>query len=383
MNPFKLEIPSQEIDDLGQRLRSRRLPDQAPAGPWAYGTDVDFLDSLCAYWEDGFDWRAQEARLNRHEQFKTEINGIDLHVLHAPGNSAGGVTPMPLLLCHGWPGSVFEFSHLIDRLTDPASFGGRAEDAFTVIAPSLPGYTLSFQPGQRRVGLAEMAEIFSTLMIERFGYKRFGVQGGDWGSFVASMVGYQQPGETAGVHLNLLPLRRPENPEPRDEHERRYLQEELPKWIREETGYQWIQGTRPQTLAFGLNDSPAGLAAWIAEKFWAWTDHGGDPTDAVDRDDILAGISLYWFTQCIGASFWPYYERMHEAHPLPQGKTIDVPVGYTEFPREILRPPRSLAAGQYTNIQRWTEMGRGGHFAALEQPDALVAEIRAFFDPLR
>ena len=338
---------------------------------------------MCQYWADGFDWRAQERRLNRHEQFKTEINGIDLHVLRAEGKTDGSFTPMPLLLCHGWPGSVFEFCNLIDRLTNPARFGGRAQDAFTVIAPSLPGYTMSFRPGQRRVGLAEMAEIFSTLMMREFGYSSFGVQGGDWGSFVASMVGYQQPGATVGVHLNMLPLRRPANREPRDEHERRYLQEELPGWLREETGYQWIQGTRPQTLAYGLNDSPVGLAAWIVEKFWAWTDNQGSPTDAVNRDEILAGISLYWFTQCIGASFWPYYERMHQAHPLPEGETIDVPVGYAQFPREIIRPPQSLAAEQYTNIQRWSVMPQGGHFAALEQPDALAAEVSAFFGPLR
>lgn len=383
MKPFELHVPDESIADLHQRLAQRRLPDQAPAAPWAYGTDVTFLDKLCEYWLHDFDWRAQEARLNAFEQYKVRVDDMDLHVLRAMGKAAEGHEPMPILLCHGWPGSVFEFPALIERLTDPVRFGGEAQDAFTVVAPSLPGYTLSFRPGQRRVDLAEMASMFCTIMTRDFGYERFGVQGGDWGSLVATLAGYQQPANVAGVHLNMLPLRRPASARPRSEAERIYLEEELALWAREETGYQWIQGTRPQTLAFGLNDSPAGLAAWIVEKFRAWTDNAGNPTDAVNRDDMLAGISLYWFTQCIGASFWPYYERRHRPHPIAPGDTVDVPVGYAQFPCEIMRPPQSLAADQYSNIQRWRDMPRGGHFAALEQPDLLADEIRAFFRPLR
>jgi microsomal epoxide hydrolase len=289
---------------------------------------------------------------------------------------------MPLLLSHGWPGSVIEFLQLIPMLTDPARHGGDARDAFTVVAPSLPGYALSFNPGQRRFGLEEMAEVFAELMTGVLGYERFGAQGGDWGSFVTSRLAYAHADRMIGIHLNLLPVRRdPQmlaNPTP---EEKRYLGE-LTHWLKEETGYQWIQGTRPQTLAFALADSPVGVAAWLVEKFRAWTDCGGNPENAVSRDDMLADITLYWATGAIGSSFWPYYARMHGPWPIPEG-AIWVPTGYVEFPREILRPPRSVAARVYSDIRRWTVMEKGGHFAALEQPEALAREIREFFRPLR
>lgn len=376
---FTLMVPDQAIADLGERLARTRFPDQAPGAAWAYGTDPGYLRQLVAYWRDGFDWRAEEARLNAFPQWKASLCGINLHFLHVPGK---GSAPCPLLLLHGWPGSVFEFLELIPRFTDPARFGGDPADAFTVVAPSLPGYGLSFEPGQPRFGIEEIADCAAELMTT-LGYRRFAVQGGDWGAFVASRLGYAHPARLHGIHLNLLTIRRDRqaaaDPTP---EETRYF-EELAHWLKEETGYQWIQGTRPQTLAFALTDSPAGLAAWIVEKFRAWSDCGGDVETAVARDRLLANISLYWFTGAIGSSFWPYYARMHRPWPIPEGRTIDIPVGYAEFPAEILRPPRSLAERTYRDIRRWSVMPRGGHFAALEQPDALADEVREFFRPLR
>ena len=378
--PFRLEVPDAAIAELRERLARTRFPDQAPGEPWAYGTDVGYLRGLVDYWRDGFDWRAQEALLNAFPQHKVPLHGIDLHFLHVPGQ---GPAPMPLLLLHGWPGSVFEFLELIPRLTDPARFGGDPADAFTVVAPSLPGFGLSFAPGQQRFSAEQMADCVAELMTGTLGYRQFAVQGGDWGSSVAARLGYAHAASVQGIHLNLMPLRRDPamvaDPTP---DERRYL-DELVVFMKEETGYQWIQGTRPQTLAFGLTDSPAGLAAWIVEKFRIWTDCGGDVESVLSKDRMLANISLYWFTGAIGSSFWPYYARMHGPWPVPEGATVDVPTGYAQFPCEILRPPRSLAARTFTDIRRWSVMPRGGHFAAMEQPDALTEEVRAFFRPLR
>lgn len=377
---FTLAVPDAAIADLRDRLARTRFPDQAPGEPWAYGTDLAWMRTLVAYWREHFDWRAQEARLNAFPNYKVPLHGIDLHFLHVPGQ---GPDPLPLLLLHGWPGSVFEFLELIPRLTDPARFGGDPADAFTVVAPSLPGYGLSFAPGQRRFGIEAIADCVADLMTGVLGYRRFAAQGGDWGAFVASRLGHAHADRLIGIHLNLLPLRRDPkmlaDPTP---EERAYLGQ-LAAWLKEETGYQWIQGTRPQTLAFALTDSPAGLAAWIGEKFRAWSDCGGDPETVFTKDQLLANISFYWFTGAIGSSFWPYYARMHGPWPIPDGAAIGVPTGYCEFPREILRPPRSMAERVYTDIRRWSVMPRGGHFTAMEQPEALAGELRAFFRPLR
>ena len=322
----------------------------------------------------------RKARLNAFPQFKAALHDIDVHFLHVPGK---GPNPCPLLLMHGWPGSVFEFLDLIPRLTDPASFGGDPADAFTVVAPSLPGYGLSFRAGQKRFGIEEIADCLADLMTETLGYRRFAAQGGDWGGITASRMGYAHAAKLIGIHVNLLAVRREggASADPTPE-ERRYL-DELAHWLKEETGYQWIQGTRPQTLSFGLTDSPSGLAAWIIEKFRAWSDCDGDVESAFTRDQLLANISLYWFTGAIGSSFFPYYFRMHRPWPIPEGGRIAVPTGYSEFPHEILRAPRSLAERTYTDIRRWTVMSRGGHFAAMEQPEALAAEVRELFRPLR
>jgi pimeloyl-ACP methyl ester carboxylesterase len=378
---FTLQIPDADIADLRDRLARTRFPDQAPGEPWVYGTDVAYLRGLTEYWRKGFDWRAEEAALNALAQFRVAIDGIDLHYLHVTGV---GPNPMPLLLLHGWPGSVFEFLEIIPRLTDPARFGGDARDAFTVVAPSLPGYGLSFRPGQKRYGVPEMADCVATLMHDVLGFSRFGAQGGDWGAAVTSRLGYAYPDRMIGIHINLMMAagRDPNAFQNPTEEEKRYLGE-LAHWTREETGYSWIQGTRPQTLAFALTDSPAGLAAWIVEKFRAWSDCEGDVERAISRDRMLADISLYWFTGAIGSSFWPYYARLHGSATLPAGDTISVPTGYAQFPREILKPPRAAAARVFKDIRRWSVMEKGGHFAALEQPELLAREVRAFFRDLR
>ena len=378
--PFSLCVAEEALADLRERLARTRFPDQAPGAPWAYGTDVDWLRGLVAYWRDRFDWRAAEARLNAFPQYVAPVDGVDLHFLHVPGR---GPAPVPLLLAHGWPGSVMEFLDIVPRLADPARFGGDARDAVTVIAPSLPGYGLSFKAGQKRFGVEEIADCLAALMRDVIGCERFAVQGGDWGAFVAARLGHVCPERVIGVHLNMMPIRRDRaiaaDPTP---GEAAYF-DEMEEWLREETGYQWIQGTRPQTLAFGLTDSPAGLAAWIAEKFRAWSDCGGDVDSVFERDRLLANVGLYWFTGAIGSSFWPYYARRHRPWPIPDGATVDVPCGYAAFPREMLRPPRSLAARTFRDIRRWTDMPRGGHFAAMEQPALLADDVLAFLRPLR
>ncbi len=280
---------------------------------------------------------------------------------------------MPLLLSHGWPGSIVEFRRLIPLLTE----------RFTVVAPSLPGYTLSFKPGQSRFGVEEIADLFAGLMTDVLGYPRFAAQGGDWGAFVSSVLGLNYPERLIGIHLNLLAVRRDASIAKDPNAEEAAFLEQLAHFLKEETGYQWIQGTKPQTLAYALADSPAGLAAWIAEKFRTWSDCRGVIENAIARDDLLANISLYWFSGAIGSSFWPYYARMHRDWPIPRGRTVDVPTGYAQFPKEILTPPRSLAARTYSDIRRWSVMPRGGHFAALEQPELLAGEILEFFSALK
>jgi microsomal epoxide hydrolase len=351
---FHLQVPDSALADLRERLARTRFADEPPLEPWSTGTSLSYLKDLVEYWRAGFDWRAQEARLNRFRQYTVTLGGIELHFIHEPGR---GPKPVPLLLMHGWPGSVWEFTRLLPLLGE----------RFTVVAPSLPGFTLSFRPGQPRFGVEEIADLFAELM-SVLGYERFAAQGGDWGAFIAGRLGYAHAKRLVGIHLNYLPVRR--DPGASDDPD---WKRQLAHWTAEESGYINIQGTKPQTLAYGLSDSPAGLAAWIAEKFRSWSDA------PIARDDLLANTSLYWFTGAIGSSFWPYYARLHRGWPIPEGGTVDVPVGFAEFPKEILRPPRSLAEKTYRRIERWTRMEKGGHFAALEQPQALAEEINAFF----
>ena len=376
--PFAVRVPEDVLVDLRERLRRVRWPDEVPGDGWSYGTDLGYMKELVAYWRDRYDWRAHETQLNGFRQFMVPIGEIEVHFIHVEGV---GAEPLPLLLSHGWPGSVWEFHRIIPMLTDPARFGGDAADAFTVVAPSLPGYGFSFRSGQPRFGIVEIADVLAALMTDVLGYTRFGAQGGDWGAFVVSRLGLAYPGRLAGIHLNLLPLRREpaSSPHPTDE-ERRYA-DELRHWLREETGYQWIQGTKPQTLAYGLTDSPVGLAAWIVEKFRTWSDCGGDVERRFSKDVLLTTVMIYWISGAINASFWPYYSRYHQPWPFGDER-ITVPTAYADFPREILHPPRA-AAERLFNLRRWTTMPAGGHFAALEEPEALAADLRAFFRDLR
>jgi microsomal epoxide hydrolase len=336
------------------------------------------MRDLVEYWRDDFDWRSQEAALNAFDQFRVGIDGIDLHFIHQSGV---GPDPLPLLLVHGWPGSVWEFHDLIPRLTDPAAFGGDPADAFTVIAPSLPGFTLSFEPGQQRYDLTRMADVFAMLMTEVLDYPRFAAQGGDWGGYVVSRLGAVHADKLLGIHLNFLPLHPDIKSEGEPSDAERAYREELRHWQTEEIGYHAIQGTKPQTLAYALTDSPAGLAAWIVEKFHSFTDNDGDLERSIDRDSLLTNIMLYWATGAINSSFWPYYAIRHEPWPLPTER-VNVPTGYVSFPRETRHPPRELAE-QAFNIERWTVMSRGGHFAALEEPGLLAEDVTAFFRPYR
>jgi microsomal epoxide hydrolase len=378
--PFAIRVSDEVLADLRERLARVRWPDEIVGEPWKYGTDLATMRALVAYWRDRYDWRAREAALNQLRQFTVELDGVSLHFIHEPG---AGPAPTPLLLCHGWPGSIVEFQRLIPLLTDPGRFGGDPADAFTVVAPSLPGYTFSFRPNQRRFAVAEMADLFATLMTDVLGYRRFGAQGGDWGAFVASYLGAAHAERMLGVHVNLLAVPRDPAalPTPSAE-ERRYL-DELEHWSREEAGYQWIQGTKPQTLAYGLTDSPAGLAAWILEKFRAWSDCDGDVEKRFGWDVLLDNVMLYWVTGAINSSFWPYYARRHAPWPITDKRPVTAPTAYAEFPCEILHPPRSWARRVYTDLRRWTPMKRGGHFAALEEPEALADDIRTFFRTLR
>ena len=377
--PFSIAISDEILKDLQQRLDATRLPDEIPSSGWQHGTSLAYVKELVAYWRNEFDWRAQEAQLNRFPQYRIEAEDLTLHYLHVPGV---GPSPVPLLLVHGWPGSIVEFRKVLGPLTDPAAHGGDPRDAFTVVAPSLPGYGFSHTQGHRRYSIEEISDLFARLMTEVLGYPRFAAQGGDWGSFVVGRLGLTHADRLLGLHLNMIPVA----PHPSDranlsEAEQAFLKE-TEAFVAEESGYQVIQGTKPQTLAYGLTDSPVGLAAWITEKFHTWTDCHGDLESRLTKDDLLTNIMVYWATRTINSSFWLYYQLRHRPWRLGRGEKITAPTAVAAFPREILRPPREWAA-RLCNLQRWTPMPSGGHFAALEEPEALVEDVRSFFRPLR
>jgi pimeloyl-ACP methyl ester carboxylesterase len=377
--PFVMAVPEALLNDLRQRLALSRWPDEIPGAGWHYGANLSYVKELVHYWQHQYDWRTQERLLNGFSQYRVQLEDITLHYIHQPGV---GPAPMPLLLSHGWPGSIYEFVHVIGPLTDPARHGGDPRDAFTVVAPSLPGYGFSHVPNQRRLNIEEIAALFQRLMTEVLGLARFGAQGGDWGSFITGRLGYAYPQNLIGIHMNMVPVA----PHPSERTNLSVAEEAFitvsDAWRTEETGYQWIQGTKPQTLAYALNDSPAGLAAWITEKFYSWTDSHGDIESRVSKDALLTNIMLYWVTQTINSSFWLYYQMRHHPWRLERGERITVPTAVAAFPREIIRPPREWAA-RVCNLQRWTPMPAGGHFAALEEPQALVEDIRAFYRELR
>ncbi len=380
VTPFRIEIPESVLDDLRARLMQTRWPDEAPGGPWAFGTELTYMRDLVAYWRTEYDWRLHEANLNRFAQFRTRLHDIDLHFIHEKGE---GPAPYPLLLMHGWPGSIVEFRELIPRLTQPSAFGGDAADAFTVVAPSLPGHGFSFTPNQKRFGIIEIADALAALMTDTLGYSQFAAHGHDWGAFISTRLGYAFPERLLGIHITLLAVPRELLTAPRLTPEEARFNDQLRHWQREETGYSAMMGTKPQTLSYALTDSPTGLAAWIIEKFRTWSDCGGDVDRHFGRDVLLTNIMMYWITGAINSTFWPYYARHHGPWIVPAGERVTIPVGYAEHPKEILTPPRSVAETLYADIRRWTSMPRGGHFPALEDPDSLAREIREFFRPLR
>jgi microsomal epoxide hydrolase len=376
---FKIRVPAPVITDLKRRLTKTRWPDEIPGSGWDYGTNLAFIKELCDYWRTTFDWKRQQALLNSFPQFKEEIEGLGIHFVHVRGK---GPKPFPLILTHGWPGSFFEFYKAIPLLTDPAAHGGDANDSFDVIVPSLPGYGFSDRPNERGMHLARVGDLFAKLMTERLGYRRYGAQGGDWGAGVTTRLGLSDAQHVAGIHLNMVLGRAAATFTGEPSPEVEAWRKEYEQWRAEEAAYSQIQGTKPQTLSYGLNDSPAGLAAWIVEKFRRWSDCNGDVESAFTKDELLTNITIYWVTQTINSSVRFYYENTHGAPIIPPGQRVEVPTGVAVFPKEIIKPPRSIAERGY-NITRWTQMPRGGHFAAMEQPELLVQDVREFFRPLR
>jgi len=391
---FRIDVPDGVLQDLHERLVRSRFPGELPNSGWTYGTNLAFMRELVEYWRDRFDWRAAEAALNRLPQFMAKVQAkvqgpggkgqtdeaLELHFVHVRGK---GPAPLPLLISHGWPGSFFEMAAIIGPLTDPAAYGGDALDAFDVVVPSLPGYGFSAQPRQPGMTPRAIGGLFAVLMRDTLGYDRFGLQGGDWGAAISAALAHDFSDRVIGLHTNMLGVRPHTGPgsAPLSDEERAFLAE-AEAWRREETGYQWIQGTRPQTLAYGLTDSPAGLAAWIVEKFRAWSDCEGDIERSFSKDALLTNVMIYWVTGCINSSTRLYYEARHAPWSLAAGERIEVPCGFAAFPHELIRPPRAWVE-RGMNLQRWTSMPRGGHFAAMEEPALLLEDIRAFYRPLR
>lgn len=385
IRPFKIAVSDDVLRDLKERLGRTRFPDQIPGSGWTHGPDVAYMQELVAYWRDKFDWREHEARLNALPQFITTIDGIDLHFIHVRSRHENAT---PLVLVHGWPGSVVEFTKIIGPLTDPQAHGGRAEDAFHVVAPSLPGFGFSGKPRESGWSSQRMAETIARLMA-RLGYKQYGAQGGDWGAGVVRWLAVNDAG-CVGSHSNFPPSNRPEA-----DPLRGVTQSEVDRGQKRNTeladhkAYGAIQGTRPLTLGFGLNDSPAGLAAWIVDKFWAWSDHGGQLENSFTKDELLTNITVYWVTETMPSSTRIYFESQHN-QPRPSSMSPftartgpSAPMGFALFPKEINVPPRAWVERAIPNVVHWTEMPRGGHFATLEQPTLLVEDVRVFFRTVR
>ncbi len=378
MKPFKINIPQQTLDDLQVRLANTRWPDEVEGTNWELGTSQAYLKELVQYWQHGFDWRKQEEMLNQFSQFKTDIDGFGLHYIHERGK---GANPMPLLLCHGWPDSFFRFHKLIPMLTDPVAHGGRAEDSFDVVVPSLPGFGFSDRPAKKGFGNVGMAHLLHKLMTQTLGYSRFAAHGGDVGSGLTEALAMTQPGSLTGIHLIDVPYWHlfATNPDDLSEPEKKYL-EMGQQWQMTEGAYAMMQSTKPQTLAYSLNDSPTGLAGWIVEKFRSWSDCNGDIETQFTKDELLTNITIYWATETIRSSFTPYFDE--EQNPPEATGKINVLTGVAIFPKDIVPAPREFAERFY-DLQRWTEMPRGGHFSALEEPELLAEDLREFFRPLR
>ena len=370
----RISVDDAVLEDLRDRLARARFPDQIGDTGWAYGTPTDLLRDLVAYWRDGYDWRSEEAKLNELDHFRTRIDGQSIHFVHARSEHAGA---RPLLLTHGWPGSIVEFLDVIPRLTTPEAYGWNAADAFHVVAPSLPGYGFSEPTRTRGWNVTRIAHAFATLM-DRLGYSRYVAQGGDWGAQVTTRIGAIDPEHCAAIHLNMPLADPPEEAVPLSDDDKAGLSA-LAHFRTEESGYAMEQGTKPQTLGAALNDSPAGLLAWIVEKFRTWSDCDGDVERAFTRDQLLTNVMVYWVTGTITSSTRLYWEHQHSRtgeDALPA--FVDVPTGIARYPKEPLRIPRPWVERRY-RVTHWVDMPRGGHFAAMEQPELFAEDLRAFF----
>lgn len=381
VNPFQCHVPDDVLADLAARLANARFPDQIDGAGWDYGTEKGFLQDLCDYWRDHFDWRAAEVRFNRYSQFTTELAGENVHFYHVRSPEADA---LPLIITHGYPGSVAEFLDILGPLSDPATHGGNPRDAFHVVAPSIPGYGFSGPTRHRGFGIERAADVNIALM-QRLGYDRYVAQGGDFGSAISARMAMKAPERMIALHLNFI-LGRPADPAtpfagltPQEIADQDWKRD----YDLRESGYQAIQGTKPQTLAYGLTDSPVGLAAWIVEKFRTWSDCGDDVVPAFSKDHLLENIMLYWVTGTINSAMRLYYESIGPNRaPADDWSFVGVPTAHARFPAEI-RPTSRLWAEQMYNIVRWTVLPKGGHFAAFEQPGLFVDDVRAFFRDYR
>jgi pimeloyl-ACP methyl ester carboxylesterase len=373
IRPFTIDISDDQLADLKARLEATRWPEAEPVDDWSQGIPLSYTQELACYWANEYDWKSREAALNRFDHFITEVDGLDIHFIHqrSPHEDA-----FPLIITHGWPGSVVEFHKIIEPLTNPTAHGGDAADAFHVVCPSLPGYGFSGKPTEAGWGVERIAHAWDELMV-RLGYDTYGAQGGDWGGAVTTQIG-RHKGHCAGIHTN-MPLGSPSGPLDNPTEEEQSALAGITHYSKWDSGYSKQQSTRPQTLGYGLVDSPAGQLAWIMEKFWAWTDCNGHPENALSRDEMLDNIMLYWLTGAGASSARLYWESFGA---FGGGDPVELPTGVASFPKEIIRMPRPWCEASY-NITHWTNMDAGGHFAAFEQPEAFVEDVRAFFGTIR
>jgi pimeloyl-ACP methyl ester carboxylesterase len=375
ISPFQIASPDIELADLRDRLRRTRWAERETVDDWSQGIPLAFVQELCAYWAEEYDWRATEARLNVLGQFRTEIDGLGIHFMHvrSPHTDA-----LPLVVSHGWPGSIVEFLKAIGPLTDPPAYRGDAADAFHVVCPSLPGFGFSDKPSGAGWGVERIADAWAALMA-RLGYTRYGAQGGDWGAAVTDLIGQRDPEHVVGIHLNVVTAT-PDESAMSDLTEEE--QEMVATWMdhaRSGTGYSTQQSTRPQTLGYGLVDSPAGQCAWIVEKFRAWTDCDGDPLNILTRDELLDNVMMYWLPGAGASSARLYWE----SHGRAIGDAVGVPVGCSQSPKEVYRVSRRWAEKRFADLRWWNELDKGGHFLAFEQPATFVNEVRSFFRTVR
>jgi pimeloyl-ACP methyl ester carboxylesterase len=380
IEPFSLPFSQPAVDDLRDRLQRTRWPDEIPGANWEYGVDLNFLRQICEYWRDRFDWKAQVEKFSTFHHYRYSSENLRIHFIHERGK---GPAPIPLILTHGWPGSFLEMMRIIPLLTDPGSYGGSSSDAFDVVIPSLPGYGFSDRPARPGMNVFRIAELWTGLMNE-LGYNRFAAQGGDLGAAVSTALGLRHPDLIIALHLNYIPgsYRPFLEPDAKLTSAEEEFFKVAGRWADEYGAYAHVQRTRPQTVAYGLNDSPAGLAAWILEKFREWSDCDGDVYRRFTRDELLANVTLYWMRETIHSSFRLYFEGRKAPLQFGKGEYIHAPTAIAHFPKELPFPPRVWIERGY-NVQHWTEMPRGGHFAAAEEPELLAEDLRVFFRRFR